>query len=139
MPYGRGGSSCRLHSNTYSHKAFLPKANVTASSKRYHPQHPHFLLPQPSVNNGENLDVPLHDPGCTEDTSSKVVRWGTWVAQSDNHLTLQFTLGHDLRVGGSSPMWGSRLSTESPYDSLSLSFSLCPQPCSHVRALSPSK
>ena len=48
--------------------------------------------------------------------------WGTWVAQSIKHL--DFSLGHDLIVTGSSPTLGSSLSVEPAWDSLSLSFSL---------------
>lgn len=38
---------------------------------------------------------------------------GAWVAQSIEHLTLDFVLGHDLGVVGSSPPLGSMLSGES--------------------------
>lgn len=45
--------------------------------------------------------------------------WGTCVAQSVEPLTHDFGSGHGLRVGGSSPSWGSVLSTESAEDSFS--------------------
>jgi len=46
-------------------------------------------------------------------------RRGTWVAQSVECLTLDFSLGHDFRVLGSSPESGSMLSVQSAWDSLS--------------------
>ena len=45
---------------------------------------------------------------------------GVWVAVIQ-HLTLDFGLGHDLRVVGLSPMLGSMLGVEPAWDSLSLS------------------
>lgn len=39
--------------------------------------------------------------------------WGTWVAQSVEHPTLDFCSGHDRRVMGSSPVPGSVLNMES--------------------------
>ena len=36
--------------------------------------------------------------------------WGVWEAQSVKHLICGFSSGHDLRVVGSSPEWGSVLS-----------------------------
>ena len=41
--------------------------------------------------------------------------WGTWVAQSVKHLTLDFSPGHDLRVCEFKP----HLSAEPAWDSLS--------------------
>ena len=43
---------------------------------------------------------------------------GAWVAQSVEHLTLDFGSGHDLRVVRSSPLSGSMLGVESAWDSL---------------------
>ena len=40
-----------------------------------------------------------------------------WVAQSVEHLTIDFDSVHDLRVMGSSPELGSVLSTEYAYPS----------------------
>ena len=42
---------------------------------------------------------------------------GTWVTQSVEHLTLDFTLSHNLRVMRSSPSSGFVLSRESTLDS----------------------
>ena len=49
---------------------------------------------------------------------------GTWMVQSVQHLTLDFSSGRDLKVVGSSLMSGSELSVESASDSLSLSLLL---------------
>ena len=38
--------------------------------------------------------------------------WGTWVAQSVEHLTLDFCSGHDPRVIELRPMLGSAMSVE---------------------------
>ena len=38
--------------------------------------------------------------------------WGTWLAQSVKHPTLDFGSGHDLRVMGLSPKLGSMLGKE---------------------------
>ena len=48
---------------------------------------------------------------------------GARVARLVKHPTLGFDSGHDLKVLGSSPEWGSLLSDESACDSLSLSLS----------------
>ena len=40
----------------------------------------------------------------------KEFSWGVWVAQSVEHLTLDFGSGHDPRVMGLSPTSGSMLS-----------------------------
>jgi len=48
------------------------------------------------------------------------------VAQPVGHPTLGFGSGHDLRVVGLRPAWGSMLSEDSVWDSLSLF--LCPTP-----------
>ena len=58
-----------------------------------------------------------------------------WVAQSVDCPTLDFGSGHDPRVMGSSPTWGSVLSMEPVCDSISLSLCLPP---SHALSLSPS-
>ena len=42
----------------------------------------------------------------------KRVRRGAWVAQSVEHLTLDFSLGHDHRVVGLSPKLGFTLNME---------------------------
>ena len=47
---------------------------------------------------------------------------GTWVAQSDKHLTLDFGSGHDLTVHEFEPS----LSVEPTWDSFSPSFSAAP-------------
>ena len=39
---------------------------------------------------------------------------GAWVAQSVEHSTLDFGLGHDLSIAESSHRMGSMLSRESP-------------------------
>lgn len=53
--------------------------------------------------------------------------WGTWMAQSVEHLALGFALGRDLGVVGSDPTLGSRLSREVEFClGFSLSLSLCP-------------
>ena len=49
---------------------------------------------------------------------------GIWVTQLVKHLTLDFSVGHDLRVVRSSPVSGSALSKESALHSLSLSLPL---------------
>ena len=49
---------------------------------------------------------------------------GCLVAQSIECPTVDFNLGHDLRVMGLSPIWGSMLGKESAWDSLSPSASL---------------
>ena len=49
----------------------------------------------------------------------KSLIWGIWVAQSVEHLTLGFGSGDDLIGVKSSPAWGSMLSVESAWDSLS--------------------
>ena len=41
------------------------------------------------------------------------------MAQAVEHPALGFSSGHGLRVVGSSPTWGSMLSKESAWDSLS--------------------
>ena len=46
--------------------------------------------------------------------------WGVWVAQSLEHLTLDFGSGHDLRVVRWSPMSGSVLCEEPASESLSV-------------------
>ena len=38
--------------------------------------------------------------------------WGAWVAQWVEHLTLDFSSGHDPRVSGSNPALASMLSVE---------------------------
>ena len=50
--------------------------------------------------------------------------WGSWIAQSVKCGTVGFSSGHDLRVMRLSPACGSMLSTESAWDSLSLSLLL---------------
>jgi len=55
--------------------------------------------------------------------------WGTWVAQSDECLTLDFRSGRDLRVVGLSPLSGSALGMESAWDSLSSPSARFPPPC----------
>ena len=45
---------------------------------------------------------------------------GAWVAQSVERPTLHFSSDHDPRVSGFSPTWGSSLSLERAWDSLSL-------------------
>ena len=45
---------------------------------------------------------------------------GALVAQSVEHLTLDFDSGHDRRVMGWSPKLGSALSMETAWDSFSL-------------------
>ena len=47
------------------------------------------------------------------------IKWGAWVAQSVECMTLGFSLGHDLGVMGSRPTIGSVLSRESAWGSLS--------------------
>ena len=42
------------------------------------------------------------------------------MAQSVEHPTLDFSSGHDPRFLGLKPVWGSMLSVEAAYDSLSL-------------------
>ena len=49
---------------------------------------------------------------------------GAWVAQSAEHLTLDFCSGHDPRIVGLSPVSGSRLGVERVQDFRSLF--LCP-------------
>ena len=45
--------------------------------------------------------------------SNKIpAQWGTWVAQSVKHVTLDLGSGHDLRVMRSSPTLGSVLNME---------------------------
>ena len=56
--------------------------------------------------------------------SQKNAYWGTWVAQSVEHLTLGFSSGCDLQVVGSSPKLGSALNVESAPHSLPLAHSL---------------
>ena len=45
--------------------------------------------------------------GSREIEVKRVWFWGTWVTQSVEHLTLDFSSGLDLRVMNSSPMLGS--------------------------------
>ena len=57
-------------------------------------------------------------------TALKNSQWGwggvgTWVAHLVEHLTLDFSSGHDPRVVGSSPLSGSKWSTKPASDSLS--------------------
>ena len=54
---------------------------------------------------------------------------GTWVAQSVEPMTLEFSSGNDPRVLGLSPTLGPMLSVEPAWDSLSISPS-APLPCS---------
>ena len=42
-----------------------------------------------------------------------IPRRGAWMAQLAEHLSLDFSLGHDNRVAGSSPPSGSTLSVKS--------------------------
>ena len=66
--------------------------------------------------------------------------WGAWVAQSIEHLTLDFSSGHVLTAMRSSPVSGSVLSVKSAWDSLPLSLcSLPPCACAHTHALSQNK
>ena len=59
--------------------------------------------------------------------------WGTWVAQSFKHPTLDFSSGHDFEVHDIEPSVGLlTYSTEPAWDSLSLPLSL-PLPCSYAR------
>ena len=51
---------------------------------------------------------------------------GAWVAQSVEHLTLDFGSGHDPRVMGLSPMLGLTVIMEPAWDSLFLSLFLSP-------------
>jgi len=39
--------------------------------------------------------------------------WGTQMAQLAEHMTLDFSSGHDLMVMGSGPAWGSVLNGDS--------------------------
>jgi len=69
------------------------------------------------INNNQTMEK---EPKCplTDERIKKM--WyigGTWVAQSVNHLTLDFGSGRDLRVMGLSPTLGSVLSGESAYPS----------------------
>ena len=60
--------------------------------------------------------------------------WGTWVAQSVQHLALDFGLGHDLTVHEIEPCVGLCADNKEPaWDSLSLSL---PLPCLLAHALS---
>ena len=59
--------------------------------------------------------------------SIKQLVWGTWVAQLVKHLTLDFSLGHDLRVVRSSSKTGSLISQGSAGDSVFPSPSAPPQ------------
>ena len=64
----------------------------------------------------------------------KSVSWGTWVAQSVKHLTLDFGSGHDLTVHEFEPHIYAD-SAKPAWDSLSLP--LCPSPAhSFARSLS---
>ena len=58
-----------------------------------------------------------------------VLFWGSWVAQSVKHLTLDFGSAHDLRVVRLSPGLGSMLGVEPAWDSLSAPPSCLP--CLH--------
>ena len=57
---------------------------------------------------------------------------GAWVTQSVEHLTLDFSSGHDPRVVASRATWGSVLSMRLAWDSLSPS---APLPHSHSLSL----
>ena len=56
----------------------------------------------------------------------KMLIWDTRVAKLVEHLTLEFSSGHDPRVMGLSPMSGSALNVEPARDSLSFSLFLSP-------------
>ena len=56
----------------------------------------------------------------------KMRKFCTWVAQSVNHLILDFRAGHDLMVVGLNPALDSELGMGPAWDSLSLP--LCPSP-----------
>ena len=64
---------------------------------------------------------------------------GSWIAQSVEPLTLNFSSGHNLRVVRLSPLLGSTLSGDSAWDSLSLPLPL-PRPAlsasAHTHTLS---
>ena len=78
----------------------------------------------PSLTNSQSSHKGLQEP--SEHRIKKKETWGTWMAQSVEHPTLDFGSGHDLRVLGSSPTSNSMLSGESAPDSLSSSLSASP-------------
>ena len=60
-------------------------------------------------------------------TSLEKGSWGSWVAQSVKHQTLDFGSGHDLEVCDFKPRIGLCTdSEEPPWDSVSLSLSAPP-------------
>ena len=61
--------------------------------------------------------------------------WEAWVAQSFEHLTLDFGLGHDLTVREFKPGIRLMLTVQSLLGILCLPLSLCPSP-THVHMLS---
>ena len=71
-----------------------------------------------------------------EMSSLKVGPWGTWMAQSVEYLTFDFSSGCGLRVLGSSPTLLSMLRIVSAWDSLHLPFA---PPPTHVLLLSLNK
>ena len=59
-------------------------------------------------------------------THDKEDRWGTWVAQSVERLTLDFGSGHGPRIMGSAGLSSALLIVELTWDFLSLPLPLSP-------------
>ena len=87
------------------------------------------------------------DPGAVENQAHALYRkvtWGTWVAQSVKHSTLDFSSGHHLTVREFKPCSGPCADSVEPASdslsplSLSLSLSFCPSP-THALSLSQTK
>ena len=62
----------------------------------------------------------------TDPTTKDYLPRDVWVAQSVEHLTLDFGSGHDPRIVVSSSKWGSVLSMDPAWDSLSFPLPLFP-------------